>query len=123
MIKLMVDEAYAFDYYSIFELKFKNNFVPLKTVEGIKENLISELGLDKFTNVINSREYEDLLKANKLTFDAVDMAKTDEVKASYVDICNYQRMLAKKALQNKFFTNKLTEIKIGYDKLKNFKNE
>jgi len=118
MIKLLVDEAYAFDYYSIFELKTTKNQNLVDSMNQIKIDLISQIGEEKFKEIINSEEYRKLYDANSETFDAVDKAKTDEVLASHVDKCNYLRMLAKKDLQNKFFTNKLTEFKIGYEKLK-----
>jgi hypothetical protein len=118
MIKITVDEAYAFDYYSILEIKYKNNYIKLETIDITKEDLISQLSIEIFEKIINSEEYENLIKANELTFNAVDDAKTDKVPASYVDKCNYQRMLAKKDLQKKFFDQELTETKIGYNKLK-----
>ena len=117
MINISVDEAYAFDYYSILELKYKNNFITIDNLNIIKNDLITQLGIEIFKKIINSQEYENLINANQLTFNAVDDAKTDKVLASYVDKCNYQRMLAKKDLQNKFFEKELTETKIGYNKL------
>jgi hypothetical protein len=118
MIKLTVDEAYAFDYYSILSLKNSNGFLSLDVLQTVKKDLEESLGEDLVKNILNSQEYESLLNANKLTFDAVDKAKEDLVKASYVDKCNYERMLAKKSLQNKFFNTDLSEVKIGYEKLK-----
>jgi hypothetical protein len=118
MIKLTVDEAYAFDYYSILSLKNSNGFIPLEVLQTAKKDLDESLGKDLVNEILNSQEYISLLDANKLTFDAVDKAKEDLVKASYVDKCNYERMLAKKSLQNKFFTTDLSETKIGYERLK-----
>ena len=116
MIKMTVDEAYVFDYYSILQLKYENKYIPKNLLELTKEDLASQLGEERFDVIVKSEEFLDLLAANRLTFEAVDKAKTDEVPASYVDKCNYQRMLAKKALQGKFFPTGLTETKIGYDK-------
>lgn len=118
MIKIYVDEAYAFDYYSILNLKFNNGYISEKIITDCKIDLTNQVGGDLFLNITQSDEYNNLLKANQLTFDAVDKAKTDDVLASYVDECNYGRMLAKKSLQEKFFTTTLTETKIGYEKLK-----
>ena len=70
----------------------------------------------KFNTIIKSEEYKNLLLANKKTFKAVDKAKKDLIKASYVDECNYERYLAKKSLQDKFFSTALRETKIGYTK-------
>ena len=118
MIKIYVDEAYAFDYYSILNLKFNNGYISEKIIIDCKIDLINQIGKSLFLEIIESKEYRALLNANELTFDAVDKAKTDEVLASYVDKCNYGRMLSKKSLQEKFFTTILTETKIGYEKLK-----
>jgi hypothetical protein len=118
MIKINVDEAYAFDYYSILDLKFKNGYITQEILMNTKIDLINQVGEELFDRIKNSIEYEKLLEANKITFEAVNKAKTDDVLASYVDKCNYSRMLAKKSLQEKFFTTTLTETKIGYEKLK-----
>jgi len=118
MIKLDVDEAYAFDYFSIFQLKGEYGYVTQEVIKGIEANIINQIGKVKFLLIISSDEYKDLYNANKLTFEAVDKAKEDEVLASYVDSCNFTRMIAKKALQSEFFETELTETKIGYDRLK-----
>jgi len=113
MINLLVDEAYAFDFLSIFYIKRNNSDLTLKAWNECK-NYIKDQIPNKFNIIIKSKEYKDLLKANQKTFKAVDEAKVDKVKASYVDSCNYQRYLAKKSLQEKFFSASLKEIKIGY---------
>ena len=118
MIQLTVDEAYAFDYYSILELKFKNGFISKEILNITKKDLISTLGEILVEEILNSNEYKNLLESNQVTFDAVDKAKEDLVTASYVDKCNYNRMLSKKSLQNKFFNTQLSETKIGYERLK-----
>tara|TARA_Y100000034_G_C6748419_1_gene332507 strand:+ start:279 stop:647 length:369 start_codon:yes stop_codon:yes gene_type:complete len=115
MIKMTVDEAYAFDYYSILQIKFENDTIQHDTVEIIRHDIISQIG-EVFHEVLRSKEYANLLKANKETFEAVDKAKIDDVLASFVDKCNYKRMLAKKALQERFFSSPLSETKIGYEK-------
>ena len=115
MIYLPVDESYAFDYLSILELKYKmdlenpqkkSNF--MTCYDYLKKQLD-----DRFILIIESDEYKECLKANMMTFKAVDQAKTDKVPASYVDKCNFQRHTAKQILQKKFFSNELTETKIG----------
>lgn len=118
MIKITVDEAYAFDYYSILHLKYDNGYLPPEILQIAKNDLTDSLGEDLVTKILDSNEYNDVYEANKLTFDAVDKAKDDSVPASYVDKCNYKRMLAKKGLQSKFFNTNLSEIKIGYERHK-----
>lgn len=116
MIKITVDEAYAFDYYSILELKYSNGHIPESYLEKTKQDLYTGIGTELTHKILHSTQYKNLKHANWLTFEAVDKAKIDEVTASYVDKCNYQRMLAKKDLQNTFFNTQLLETKIGYDK-------
>lgn len=118
MIKITVDEAYAFDYLSILEIKNKKLSSINDTLETVKNDLIEQIGLTKVIDILDSKEYKELYDSNERTFLAVDMAKNDLVKASYVDKCNYDRMICKRELQKKFFTEDLTEKKIGYEKLK-----
>jgi hypothetical protein len=124
MICLLVDESYAFDYLSILEMK--SNLDPENSAK--KENfrkchdfLKSQLNA-VFNSIIHSTEYHNCYKANLETFNAVDEAKTDKVKASFVDKCNYGRHIAKQKLQKKFFDNELNEIKIGYEIYEGEKN-
>ena len=113
MINLLVDEAYSFDFLRIFYIKINNIDLKLKAWSECKDYIKDQI-TDKFNKIIRSKEYKTLLKANQKTFKAVDKAKMDKIKASYVDSCNYERYLAKKALQEKFFSTFLKETKIGY---------
>ena len=118
MIKILVDESYAFDYLSILHIKSdldKDNLVKKANYINCYDFLKSQLE-ELFTVIINSVEYTECYNANLQTFDAVDRAKTDSVPASYVDKSNYRRHIAKQNLQKSFFFNDLSEIKIGYEK-------
>lgn len=117
MIKITVDEAYAFDYYSILKLKKENGSDIDQVIDVIKSDIINCIGEIKFDSIIKSKEYLNLYLSNKDTFEAVDKAKTNQVLASYVDKCNYLRMIYKKELQTKFFLTDLSEVKLGYEKL------
>lgn len=116
MIDICVDEAYAFDYYAIMELKFHKGAIPKFLLKKIEYKITKQLGVELFQTIIESLEYKNLYEANVNTFDAVDKAKTNQVTAQEVDRTNYERMLAKKELQSKFFKNALLEQKIGYEK-------
>jgi hypothetical protein len=115
MIDICVDEAYAFDYYAIMELKFHKGAIPELLLKNLKYKITKQIGLELFKTIMTSDEYKKLYAANSHTFDAVDKAKTNQLTAQEVDKTNYERMLAKKTLQNKFFKNKLSEKKIGYE--------
>lgn len=115
MINLNVDEAYAFDYLSILEIK-KEKSSDDKQWLDCWLFLQNQFESEKWLSIINSEEYKNMIKANLLTFDAVDKAKNNEVTAQHVDYCNYQRHAAKQNFQKKFFTSDLSELKIGYEK-------
>ena len=121
MIFLTVDESYAFDYLSILEIKCKKDKNSRTKKQLYNQCFISikkQLSDTLFKSIISSKEYKECCKANFDTFIAVDSAKTDKVKASFVDRCNYKRFTAKQKLQKKFFGNSITEIKIGYEHYK-----
>lgn len=116
MINLLVDEAYAFDYLSILEVKKQKSSNNNLTWLNCLSHLQNQFELEKWLSMIHSEEYKNMVKANLLTFEAVDKAKNNEVTAQYVDYCNYQRHIAKENFQKKFFNTNLSELKIGYEK-------
>lgn len=116
MILLQVDEAYAFDYLSILEVKKQKSSSAIETWSKCYIHLQTQFDSEKWFFMVNSEEYKNMIEANKLTFDAVDKAKNNEVTAQYVDHCNYQRHAAKQNFQKRFFNSNLSELKIGYEK-------
>ena len=116
MINLLVDEAYAFDYLSILEVKKQKSSISNDAWAKCYAYLQNQFDNEKWLHMMHSKEYENMIKANELTFDAVDKAKNNEVTAQRVDYCNYQRHVAKQNFQKKFFTSDLSELKIGYEK-------
>jgi hypothetical protein len=116
MITLLVDEAYAFDYLSILEVKKQKSSISNDAWAKCYVYLQNQFDNEKWLHMMHSKEYENMIKANLLTFDAVDKAKNNEVTAQHVDYCNYQRHSAKQNFQKKFFTSDLSELKIGYEK-------
>jgi len=116
MITLLVDEAYAFDYLSILEVKKQKSSISNDAWAKCYVYLQNQFDNEKWSHMMHSKEYENMIKANELTFDAVYKAKNNEVTAQHVDYCNYQRHIAKQNFQKKFFTSDLSELKIGYEK-------
>lgn len=116
MIQLCVDESYAFEYYCILLVKLKKiNSKEISQQEKIQRDfLISQLGDKKFNDICSSKQFKYMLTVNEQTFDAVDKAKTNSIKASKVDACSFNRKKAKDALQKEFFDSENLEIKIGY---------
>ena len=111
MINLSVDEAYAFDYLSILHVKknINNNIEP-----GWKNcflHIQNQIGSSKMEQIIHSKEYQNMIEANQITFDAVEKARYGNITAKEVDEANMLRYKRKLELQSKFFDNKLIETK------------
>jgi hypothetical protein len=112
MIKVSLDEASAFDMLSILSLKLKG-VKSYKTYETLEDEIAHSIGEVLFESIINSNEYEELLRANEEVFQLVDdMNNGEDFSALFVHKTNMKRYQAKKALQHKFFNNNLTEVKI-----------
>ncbi len=116
MIKVSLDEAYVFDLLSIYAVKIDNSDSEKKRQSEKNYNLLSNeiiesIGIDKFTDIILSDEYKDLVDANQIVFELVDRAKENKLAKATAD-ANYERYIKKVELQQKFFQTKITEIKI-----------
>jgi len=122
MINLQVDEAYAFDYLAILYVKM-SNFPTQQNNENYEKtynNLSKQLDGD-FDIIIASNEYEDLLLANRILFEAIENIRKPEsmeaimMTAVNLDNLNTDRWKAKKALQEKFFKGIQSETKTKDD--------
>lgn len=111
MINICVDEAYAFDFLSILEIKRNYSDQAMVNWHNCFNYLKAQLKADLFNEIINSKEYLDMISINNKTFDAVERARYGEISAKEVDDANMKRYYAKVALQNKFFNDKITEYK------------
>jgi hypothetical protein len=116
MIKINLDEAYVFDMLSVFDVKIKNfdGEKLVKTLEKfavMREEVIEQIGKDKYDEISSSLEYQKMIYANQRVFDLIDESKTDTGLAKITDDANYERHIAKIALQKRFFNCDLTEFK------------
>jgi hypothetical protein len=119
MIDIKVDEAYAFDYLSILYIKKDFSEINMKNYQLCYEHLKKQINNNHlWHSIIESDEFKAMIEANKITFDAVNKAKNNEVTAQYVDKCNYSRHVAKEKFQKIFFNSDLLEQKLGYEKYK-----
>lgn len=123
MIKISVDEGYAFDILSIFEVKV-NNCTDTAKVQSSKdgfyklhEELLNQLGYVKMYEIINSQEYRDLYNENLTTFTLVDKIRaSDEVSIGKdIDLNNLRRFECKRKLQSRFFNTNMVETKTKYE--------
>ena len=120
MLKISLDEGYIFDILSILEIKkskSKNESYEkiINSFEELKKEVIQQIGEEKYYKIIHSTEYEELLEANFLTFQLINLIKQSDGIAKEIDDSNYCRYLKKIALQKTFFNNDIKEVKIGYE--------
>lgn len=112
MINILVDEAYAFDYLAVLEIKKDLSQSAHKAWVMCKEYMMKQFDILIWESIILSKEYKNLIDINKEVFIAVDAARYGNISAKEVDTKNMQRYHAKKALQEKFFpSDPLTEYK------------
>jgi hypothetical protein len=112
MIKISLDEAYVFDMLSVFDVKIKNfdGDKLAKTVEkfaDMREEVVEQIGKDKYDQIASSLEYQKMVYANQKVFDLIDESKNDIGLAKITDDANYERHVAKMALQKRFFGTRL----------------
>jgi len=116
-MKISLPEGYIFDILSIYQIKIcksTDDKVNLSNFNNLKKEIEDHIGTEKMLLIINSIEYAKLLEANLKTFKLVDDVKSNPCLGRDVDRSNYERFLAKKALQEKYFNSNYSEIKIGY---------
>lgn len=114
MITLKVDEAYAFDYLSILEVKKENLSKQKEADQSYLDclgHLESQVGQSKLSLILSSPEYQSLKFSNGRVFDGVEKARYGNISARDLDILNMDRFLKKKDIQQKFFKEELTELK------------
>lgn len=112
MININVDEAYAYDFLAILDVKRQKN---IKDAEAaFREccfHIERQIGYVLHRNIIESNEYKNLLQANIETFEGVEKARYGIISAKELDNCNMQRYNFKKQLQKKFFSSDVSEQK------------
>ena len=121
MIKIGLDEGYAYDLLSIAAVKVAKhagNRANLANHHRLEAEIITQVGADLHCEIMDSTEYADLYQTNLALFNHIDEMKTRPPQAGdaqFVDHHNYQRYLHKKAIQARFFPNSpLAEQKLGY---------
>jgi hypothetical protein len=123
MVKISVDEGYAFDILSIFQVKIHNCTDPIK-IETSKrgfsvlyEELKAQLGQEKLSEIINSSEYDELYTENQTTFVLVDAIRASDENSigKDIDLNNLRRFECKRKLHNKFFDSQMLETKTKYE--------
>ena len=116
MIKISLDESYVFDMLSVLDIKLDLLFdEKLETVKSthskLSNEIIDQIGLEKYLDIIKSDEYAEMIKVNKNVFDLIDQSKFDTGLAKTTDDANYERYVKKIVLQKRFFSSNLSEVK------------
>lgn len=111
MINLLVDEAYAFDYLSILHIKKNINPDSQSNWQDCFYYIEKQLGKEKMSEIIHSKEYQEMIEANQITFDAVEKARYGSITAKEVDDANMLRYNRKCQLQKRFFSTTIKEFK------------
>jgi hypothetical protein len=116
MIKVSLDEAYVFDMLAILDVKnasFSEEKLcsVINSYSEMSQEIIEQIGEEKFFEIINSDEYHNLVEANQFVFNLVDRTKIEGGLAKQVDDANFNRYLKKQVLQSQFFKNKMKEVK------------
>lgn len=108
-LSIVVDAGYALDYYSILVVKNLKRLIRYDIVEDCKNALIAQIGRDKFVEIVQSEEFENLCEKNSVTFDLVEEARKDDNGLAHkVDAANMDRYYAKVAIQKKFFDSEMS---------------
>lgn len=110
-INASLDAAFIFDMYSIIIVKLEKGLADEDESHRFLSGIIHNIGHELAEEIISSEEFSDLIEANSKTFDAVNLARTDDILASEVDKLNTIRFKCKAALQKKFFNSELGEKK------------
>jgi hypothetical protein len=117
MINLLVDEAYAFDYLAIMQVKYNRypNDKNLKAFNRCSNEL--EKQCDSFEKIISSQQYRNLVEINTYIFDLIDKLRRGiSISAKKIDDANMERYFKKRDLQESFFNKDLEENKIIYNR-------
>jgi hypothetical protein len=119
MVRIDLDEGYAYDLLSIAAVKVAKKPVEqnLRNHHRLEDQLVSQVGGLVHSRILSSEEYNALYHTNLALFNHIDDMKAREPRlsdAQLVDQYNYARYTHKRAIQERFFGTALNEQKIGY---------
>lgn len=103
MIRLPVSEAYAFDYLAILVVKGERGVEQRDAWKPLAVDLSRQVGAIRFKLVKRSPEWRRMLAANRRVFLLVERAARGRCEARDVEQSNYERYLAKRELQERFW--------------------
>ena len=114
-----IDKVEIFDRYSILDVKYNNSATASIKLEirakmnDLEKRLAKSLGLKLFQRIIASPQYNDLYMANLDIYDAVNLARDNQITGKALNALNDIRTEKKRNLDSLFFGgNEMSEIKI-----------
>lgn len=119
MWKINFDEAFVLDVLSILivkEARVSNQakkLLLLNEIDRVQKEIISQYGKDKFTKLMNSKEFDELTYANEIVFELVEQAEKDKGLANEIAEANLERWERKNKIQKKFFKKNTKEVKVS----------
>ncbi len=118
MLKVSLDEGYAFDILSIYYVKAlyadtpERRLISMKALKTMRAELEMQIGTEKLESILDSFYFKDLIDANKDTFNLVEeVRKSEEGLAKKLDTSNLRRYYCKVRLQEHFFESSPVEVK------------
>lgn len=113
MISLLVDEAYAFDFLSIVDVKRKKSNRDQNTFKDLCIQIETQIDKDLFKKIMESKVYAQMVEVNQNIYNMIDLMRDDivELDAKVIDDANTERYRLKKRLQDEFFMSELVETK------------
>ncbi len=112
MITISVDEAYAFDFLSILEVKR----VYLPNTNSLYELYCREIKAQTeetlFSTILASEDYKELVCINRKIYDNLELLRAGkDVAASIIDNLNSDRYRLKTSIQLTYFNSNVSETK------------
>lgn len=97
------DPGFLYDALSIQQVKLTKGVIDQSLYDFHDKIVMDQVGIGGHRIILDSPEYQACVKANTTTFEGVDDAWEDKVKASYVCHRNDDRIVAQRALMRRFF--------------------
>lgn len=97
------DPGFLYDALSIVQVKLMKGVIEQESFDFYDKMVRDQVGIGGHRIIVESEEYKECVRVNTATFEGVEDAWEDKVKASYVCDRNDDRIVAQRRLQHKFF--------------------
>jgi len=97
------DPGFMYDALSIQRVKLNKGVITREIYDFHDKIVMDQVGVGGHRIIVDSPEFEECVRVNTVTFEGVDNAREDKVKASYVWDRNDDRYVAQRNLQKRFF--------------------